>query len=121
MAPDGTEIHIYNQHLYENSDFASKNPPRPIKKKIPRFGKKPGQAKLQFSTGSHKSNMLQPMSDVVSLKGDGLDEMTVQNSMDGTSNWKPPRDRDQDSSNDSSSAMMEFEAAVSKNDAQMEK
>ena len=119
MAPDGTEIHIYNQHLYENSDIASSNAPRPKKKKIPRFGKTSAQARLQFSTGSHKSNMLQPMSDVVSLKG-GYDEMTVQNSMDGASNWKPEKDRDQESSHDSSSAMMEFDPAV-KADAPMEK
>ena len=46
--------------------------------------------------------------------------MTVQNSMDGASNWKPQKDHDQDSSNDSSSAMMEFEASVNK-DAQMDK
>lgn len=63
LAFDGTEINIYNQALYENSQ----DKPRQIKKKIPRFGKKPGQAKLQFSNASNKSNMLQPMSDVVSL------------------------------------------------------
>ena len=46
--------------------------------------------------------------------------MTVQNSMDGASNWKPEKDRDQESSHDSSSAMMEFDTAV-KTDAPMEK
>ena len=116
LAFDGTEINVYNQALYENSQ----DKPRPKKKKIPRFGKTTAQARLQFSNASNKSNMLQPMSDVVSMQGDGLDDMTVQNSMDGASNWKPPKDHDQDSSNDSSSAMMEFEAGVNK-DAQMDK
>ena len=66
LAYDGTEINVYNQSLYDNSAVSST---REKKKKIPRFGKKSGQSKLQFSNGSHRSNMLQPMSDVASMKG----------------------------------------------------
>ena len=70
MAPDGTEISIYNQHLYENS-VASNGPPsqRPKKKKLPRFGKSSAQARLGFrvESGSQKSNMLVPNSDMTSM------------------------------------------------------
>ena len=70
---------------------------------MPRFGRKSGQAKLQFSNGSHRSNMLQPMSDVVSMKGEELDNMTVvERSAHGESNWRPDDNQDKDS-NDSAS------------------
>ena len=59
-------------------------------KKDQRFGKSRGQVnKLQFGANSQKSNMLQAMSDVASMKGDELDQMTVQDAMEGKSNWKP--------------------------------
>ena len=70
MAPDGTEIHIYNQHLYENSIASGELPSqRPKKKKLPRFGKNSGQARLGFrvESSSQKSNMLVPNSDMTSM------------------------------------------------------
>ena len=79
MAPDGTEISIYNQSLYENSVASSNLPSQRPQKKVQRFQKtrrEIRQAKLDSSLNSGKSNMLEPMSDVSSMRG--LDEVNEQ-------------------------------------------
>ena len=79
MAPDGTEISIYNQSLYENSVASSNLPSQRPQKKVQRFQKtrrEIRQAKLDSSLTSGKSNMLEPMSDVSSMRG--LDEVNEQ-------------------------------------------
>ena len=98
---DGTDVDEFRKSLID----ANHQHTKVYKKKIPRFGRKAG--KIPIGSSSQRSNMLEPMSDAVSMKAGKLDEASVHESFVDGSQWRP-EEKDDINSNDSGSAMMEF-------------
>ena len=127
MAPDGTEISIYNQSLYENSVVSSTPPSQRPVKKVQRFQKtrrEIRQAKLDLSLHSGKSNMLEPMSDVSSMRG--LDEVNERADIKDHSrvrllDYGEVSDEGDNNLDDDDAGAMEFDEKKSRrSDAQMD-
>ena len=110
---DGTDVESFRESLMN----ANHQHTREFKKtRIPRFGKKAG--KIATGKSSQKSNMLEAMSDVMSMKTGKLDEMSVHDSFIDGSQWRP-EEKDDANSDDSGSAMMDVKGQGPQSDANM--
>ena len=110
---DGTDVDSFRQSLMD----ANHQHTREFKKtRIPRFGKNAG--KIATGKSSQKSNMLEAMSDVMSMKTGKLDEMSVHDSIVDGSQWRP-EEKDDENSDDSDSAMIDAKSQGNQSDANM--
>ena len=104
-APDGTEINVFNKHLFSDSG-SDRKPLFKSGKPVPKFGKTKKQIselKMQRSQASQKSNLLEPMSENASVYDDGL-EIQV-----GNGEKQPAKSPSRSDGGDSGSEMMQFD------------